>query len=279
MGELPSMLAAGKKRRYLKYFVALGICLIAIGGLAAVLLVTAHRPNPRKDSNKTVASVSRVPLASTTSSTEIPRETTTTSGATTTTSRKGKLVALTFDDGPGPFTLQIAQVLASKNAPATFFLIGRQISTRQNIIRQLRTDGFELEDHTWNHANLKALSLPNLRFEMESTAKAIGGVKYVRPPEGVYNQFVVATAHTLGLKLVLWNVDTLDWKDKNAAHILARVEAGARPGAIILMHDAGGDRSQTLAVLPQVIDWLRARGYTLVTVDELGSSAIRGTIK
>jgi peptidoglycan/xylan/chitin deacetylase (PgdA/CDA1 family) len=114
---------------------------------------------------------------------------------------------------------------------------------------------------------------------MERTAQAIGGVKYVRPPSGAFNPLVIATAHALGLKIALWNVDTLDWKDRNAAHILARIEAAVRPGSIILMHDGGGDRSQTVTVLPQVIDWLRARGYTLVTVDQLEGVAIQGTIK
>ena len=271
MGELPSFLAAGKKRHYLRYLIAVGFCIVAIGGLVATLIVASHRSSLKGDSNESVASVLRIPTHSKTSTTEMAR--------VTPTDGKKKLVALTFDDGPGPYTMRVAQVLVSKGAPATFFLIGRQISTRESIVNQLRADGFELEDHTWDHVNLKALSLPNLQFEMESTAKAIGGVKYVRPPSGAFNPLVIATAHALGLKIALWNVDTLDWKDRNAAHILARAEAGVRPGAIILMHDAGGDRSQTVAVLPQVIDWLRAHGYTLVTVDELGAAAIRGTIK
>jgi peptidoglycan/xylan/chitin deacetylase (PgdA/CDA1 family) len=266
MGKLPFILTAGEKRHKLRRLVALGLCLVLIGGLVAILLITSHGSNLKR-----VTPVLRVSSKSETASKEAVGETL--SGG------KDKLVALTFDDGPGPYTMRVAQVLVSKGAPATFFLIGRQISTRESIVNQLRADGFELEDHTWDHVNLKALSLPNLQFEMESTAKAIGGVKYVRPPSGAFNPLVIATAHALGLKIALWNVDTLDWKDRNAAHILARVEAGVRPGAIILMHDAGGDRSQTVAVLPQVIDWLRAHGYTLVTVDELGAAAIRGTIK
>ena len=271
MGKLPSLLTAGKKRHKLRRLLALGLFLVAIGSLVVALLLTSHGSDLNGDSNESVASVLRIPTHSETSTTEMASE--------TVTDGKKKLVALTFDDGPGPFTMRVAQVLVSKEAPATFFLIGRQISTRESIVNQLHADGFELEDHTWDHVNLKALSLPNLQFEMESTAKAIGGVKYVRPPSGLFNQLVITTAHALGLKIALWNVDTLDWKDRNAAHILARVEAAVRPGAIILMHDAGGDRSQTLAVLPQVIDWLRSHGYTLVTVDELGRAAIRGTIK
>ena len=271
MGKLPPILAAGKKRHNLRRLLVLGLCLVVIGGMIATLLITAHNSNLKGDSNESVASVLQVPSKSETASTAIARK--------TLAGGKDKLVALTFDDGPGSYTLKIAQVLIAKNVPATFFLIGRQISKRENVVSELRADGFELEDHTWDHTNLSTLDLTKLRFEMQSTAVAIGGVKYVRPPSGAFDPLVIATAHALGLKIALWNVDTIDWKDRNAAHILARVEAAVRPGAIVLMHDAGGDRSQTAAVLPQVIDWLRAHGYTLVTVDELGGAAIPGTIK
>ena len=190
-----------------------------------------------------------------------------------------KLVALTFDDGPGPYTEQVAQVLEKEKAVGTFFFIGRQIAKYPGIVSGLKAQGFELEDHTWDHVDLTKVSAARARLEISRTSEALGGAQYVRPPSGTYDATVLGLAHSLGLKLVLWNVDTLDWKYRSAASILARLRSEVRPGAIILMHDGGGDRSQTVAALPEVIEWLRGQGYTLVRVDQLGTNARPGTIK
>ena len=173
----------------------------------------------------------------------------------------------------------MAQVLEKEKAAGTFFFIGRQIAKYPGIVSGLKAQGFELEDHTWDHLDLTKLSAAQVRLEISRTSEALGGAQYVRPPSGSYDATILAQAHSLGLKLVLWNVDTLDWKYRSAASVLAHVRSEVHPGAIILMHDGGGDRSQTVAALPEVIDWLRAHGYTLVRVDQLGTNARPGTIK
>jgi peptidoglycan/xylan/chitin deacetylase (PgdA/CDA1 family) len=185
---------------------------------------TANAPTISGDSNAAVAptdvsnlSPSSTSVAATTGSTQ-------------------KVVALTFDDGPGPDTQKVATVLEEKKAAGTFFFIGRQIAKYPGIVSGLRAQGFELEDHTWDHANLTKLSTVQMRLEISRTSQALEGAQYLRPPSGSYDATVLAQAHSLGLKLVLWNVDTLDWKYRNAASILAHVRSAVSPGAIILMH-------------------------------------------
>jgi peptidoglycan-N-acetylglucosamine deacetylase len=190
-----------------------------------------------------------------------------------------KLVALTFDDGPSRYTAQVLAVLEAKKAPATFFFLGQQVGAYPGIVSRLRATGFEVENHTWDHRTLTRLSTAAIRREITRTSQLLGGVKYLRPPGGSYNARVLGIVHSLGLKLVLWSVDTLDWKYHSVSSILRYLRAEVRPGAIVLMHDGGGNRSQTVAALPKVIDWLRSHGYTLVRVDQLGAAARRGTIK
>jgi len=228
---------------------------------------TANTPAISGDSNAAVAPV------------DVSSPSPSSTSVSATTGSAKKMVALTFDDGPGPDTEKVAVVLKEKKAAGTFFFIGRQIAKYPGIVSGLRAQGFELEDHTWDHANLTKLSAAQVRLEISRTSDALGGAQYLRPPSGSYDATVLAQVHSLGLTLVLWNVDTLDWKYRKAASILAHVRSAVSPGAIILMHDGGGDRSQTVAALPAVIDWLRTQGYSLVRVDQLGTSARAGTIK
>ena len=216
------------------------------------------------------------------SSTSAGSSSTSTSGSDSTSapaSGRKKVVALTFDDGPSPYTAQVEAVLKKKKATGTFFFLGRQVPEYPGVVDQLRSSGFEVENHTWDHKDLTLLGASAIRSEIERTTHVLGGAKYLRPPYRKHNAAVLAEVHSLGLKLVLWSVDTLDWKSRDTASILGYVESEVRPGAIILMHDGGGDRSHTVAALPLVIDWLRSQGYTLVRVDELGTNARQGTIK
>ena len=178
-------------------------------------------------------------------------------------------VALTFDDGPSPFTPQVMAVLLKAHVPATFFCIGRQAAADTGAVASLRKNGFEVENHTWDHPDLTRLEPAAILSELSRTDQALGGAKYLRPPYGNYNADVWDAAHSLGLQLVLWNVDTLDWKYRNVASVLHYLEIEVHPGSIVLMHDGGGDRSQTVAALPQVIAWLRSQGYTFATVNQL----------
>ncbi len=184
-------------------------------------------------------------------------------------SKGQKAVALTFDDGPGTFTPAILSVLKDKGVSATFFMIGRLAAGNKSEVAAVREAGHEIESHSWSHPDLTTLTPAAARQEIVRGAAAVGGARFLRPPYGAYNAAVAEQAGLAGLRLALWNIDTLDWKTRNAADILAKVKAGAKPGAIILMHDGGGDRSQTVAALPKVIDWLLQQGYALTTLQHL----------
>jgi len=190
-----------------------------------------------------------------------------------------RVVALTFDDGPSSFTPQIAALLTKDKAPATFFCIGKEAAKDPQEIARLKAAGFEVENHTWDHPQLTHLTLPAILAEITRTNQVIGPAKYLRPPYGAFNPTVSEAAASLGMKLVLWDVDTLDWKYRNVGSILRYLKAEVRPGSIILMHDGGGNRSQTVAALPQVVAWLWSQGYTLVSVDQLVKSLpVKGAV-
>ena len=181
-----------------------------------------------------------------------------------------KLVALTFDDGPGKWTQGVLDALASKNAPATFFMLGSSASGNQAMVEKVKAAGHEVENHSWNHPILTNLTTDELRSQISRTAAAIGGGHYLRPPYGTYDAEVASVAGSMGYRLVLWTVDTLDWKYKDVGSILSYVKTQTKPGAIILMHDGGtADRSQTIAAIPKVVDWLLQNGYSLTTVENL----------
>jgi peptidoglycan-N-acetylglucosamine deacetylase len=184
-----------------------------------------------------------------------------------------RLVAFGFDDGPGPETGAFVRMLERAHARATFFLIGRQVGTafRPTLLRELR-DGDVLGDHTFSHPDL--VKSPEVRGQLSSTIAAIraqtGYTPCVfRPPYGDYDAGVVRTARALGMATVLWNVDPTDWARPGTAAIEQRVLAQVRPGSIVISHDGGGPRSQTLAAYPDIVSALRARGYRIVTIPEL----------
>jgi peptidoglycan/xylan/chitin deacetylase (PgdA/CDA1 family) len=183
------------------------------------------------------------------------------------------VVALSFDDGPWPDTPAFVRMLEADHVPATFFMIGKQVSRsyQTTLLRELRA-GDALGDHTFTHPDLVANS--NVYGQLHSTIVAIRGLTgytpcVFRPPYGAYDQAVVRTASSLGLATVLWNVDPVDWALPGTAAIEQRVLAQVRPGSIVLSHDGGGPRGQTLAAYPHIIAVLRARGYRFETVPQL----------
>lgn len=180
-----------------------------------------------------------------------------------------KVVALTFDDGPGDATEAILQILAEKGVKATFFVLGQCAAEMPELIQKERSAGHEIENHTWNHPDLATLSADQIRDQITRTSPLIGGSDYLRPPYGSYNSTVTQVAGSLGIRLVLWDVDTRDWESRNADAIVEQVKVQIRPGAIILMHDGGGDRAATVAALPRVIDWLFDQGYAFATVRQI----------
>lgn len=182
--------------------------------------------------------------------------------------RERKVVALTFDDGPSEYTPEFLRVLREKGVHATFFEVGQEMPGREEVMRQVLAAGDELGDHTMNHVEYPGYS------QIAGAAARIEAYTHFkpclfRPPGGAYNSGVIADAGSLGMRTVTWDVDPRDWSLPGTGAIYSNIVGHAQPGSIILMHDGGGPRSETLAALPQVIDTLRARGYRFATVSEL----------
>lgn len=182
-------------------------------------------------------------------------------------------VAIGFDDGPWTQTPAFVRMLERAGVRATFFMIGRQVTPtyRSTLLRELR-DGDVLGDHTYSHPDLTRS--PEVRAQLLRTIGVIRGLTgytpcIFRPPYGAYDTSVLRTARSLGLATVLWNDDPADWSLPGTAAIVHRVLAGVKPGAIIISHDGGGFRGQTLAAYPAIIAALHRRRYRIVTLLEL----------
>ena len=186
-----------------------------------------------------------------------------------------KMIALTFDDGPWPTqTKQIVRILQKNGVVATFFQIGQQAKSSPEISRMVAEAGMAVENHSETHANLKTLSASGVASQIDRAQKDLAKASgkqptYFRPPGGNVNTAMYPVLARNGMKWVQWDVDTEDWKRPAAATITARVLKGAKPGAVVLMHDGGGNRSNTVAALPGIIAKLKAQGYHFVTLDAL----------
>jgi peptidoglycan-N-acetylglucosamine deacetylase len=187
---------------------------------------------------------------------------------------KGHELALTFDDGPGPYTQQLVGVLNKYHVHATFFAIGeeeRYFSAGSSL--ELHS-GDVIGDHTETHPMMASLSAHDQREELvEQIARIelLGGPRprLFRPPYGSFDATTLHLLHQLHLLMVLWSTDTSDYTLPGVQAIVQSALAGAHPGAIILMHDAGGDRSETIAALPAIIKGLRKKGLEPVTIPRL----------
>jgi peptidoglycan/xylan/chitin deacetylase (PgdA/CDA1 family) len=136
------------------------------------------------------------------------------------------------------------------------------------------TQGNLVENHTWAHPYLPYLSGPSIIWQLTTTADVIQrvtGVRpiFFRPPYGAFNASVLTYANQLGLTTFLWDVDPRDWSIPGVNAIVARIHAQTQNGSIILMHDGGGNRWQTVAALPMIIEWYRQRGFHFVTLQQL----------
>jgi peptidoglycan/xylan/chitin deacetylase (PgdA/CDA1 family) len=183
-------------------------------------------------------------------------------------------VALTFDDGPSPYTPQILAILQRFHAHATFFVVGEYAALHAATLRDVLHDGNEVGNHTFTHANLLGLSDGGVAGQLSSTQDAIHAVTgytpvWFRPPYGHVDGRVSGIAASLGLRTALWSVDTRDWTLPGAGAIAATAIAGLHPGSIIIMHDGGGDRSETVAALPAILAAVAARHLQAVTLSEL----------
>jgi peptidoglycan-N-acetylglucosamine deacetylase len=182
-------------------------------------------------------------------------------------------VALTFDDGPWPHsTAQILTILTQHQAPATFFVVGRQVERYPELVRQELAAGMAFGSHSYSHPQpFDRLPAARIRDELTRGRRTLTplGIHPVgfRPPGGAASATILTTAQRLGDRTLLWSVDPADWQPGVTANQLVwRVLAGVRPGAIVLLHDGGGDRSATVAALPAIIDGLRRLGLTLTLV-------------
>lgn len=183
----------------------------------------------------------------------------------------GKVIALTFDDGPGPYTALLLDILDQHSAKATFFLIGSKVSSQANVVRSIHARGHQLGNHSWSHPELPKLPINQIASEIDRTNDAIKQATGVtpailRPPYGAVNGTVLEQLRLRGMSSILWSVDTRDWADRNSDIVCSRAVAGAHPGAIILMHDI---HQTSVGAVPCILSALKQQGYSFVTVQGL----------
>jgi peptidoglycan-N-acetylglucosamine deacetylase len=184
-------------------------------------------------------------------------------------------IALTFDDGPNPvYTPQVLAVLQAFNIKATFFDVGYLVKEYPNIVSQEFLQGHSIGNHSWSHPELTRLSAKGILSQLVSTSDAIQSVTgsrptIFRPPYGLFNHIVFAQALQLNLTTILWNNEAHDWTTPGVSVIARRILNLVRYGGIILLHDGGGFRAQTVAALPIIVTALKQRGFTFVTIPQL----------
>lgn len=184
-------------------------------------------------------------------------------------------IALTFDDGPNPvYTPQVLAILQTYNIRATFFDVGYLVEDYPNIVRQEFLQGHSIGNHSWSHPQLTRLSAAGILSQLVNTSDAIQSVTgsrptIFRPPYGSFNRIVFAQALHQNLSTILWNDEAHDWATPGTNVIVYRILNLARDGGIILLHDGGGFRTQTVAALPIIITALKQRGFTFVTIPQL----------
>ena len=186
---------------------------------------------------------------------------------------RGKKIALTFDDGPAPDTTQFLDKLKSLNVHATFFMLGEQVSGKGALLKRMMREGHELANHSWSHSDLsgggdaatQTITRTNRAIERASGFRPC----LMRPPSGSTSGDLVGRVRAQHMTSILWDVDPQDWRAPGTGVIVNTILSQTRGGSIILEHDGGGPRGQTLAALPQYVRTLKARGYKFVTVSEL----------
>jgi peptidoglycan/xylan/chitin deacetylase (PgdA/CDA1 family) len=183
-------------------------------------------------------------------------------------------VALTFDDGPSAYTHSILRILIREHVPATFFVVGSQLNTYTAGLRAELRSPFPVGDHTESHAWLVRLNPRGQAGQIGDAAARIAATggpypRLFRPPYGAYNGTTLKILHRMHMLLILWSVDPGDWRRPGVGTIVSNVLRNTRPGGIVLMHDGGGYRNQTVSALPAIIRGLRRRHFQLMTVPQL----------
>jgi peptidoglycan-N-acetylglucosamine deacetylase len=187
-----------------------------------------------------------------------------------------KVLYLTFDDGPSEYTQPILDVLARHDAKATFFVVGRAARGREDFLRDIYASGHGIANHTYNHPSLPALGWVRFTAEVAGTGAVLGDLDHgcLRPPYGATSKSVRNFAGKLGYQIVMWTIDPRDWSRPGANAIAERVIRRAHPGGIVVLHDGGGDRTQTVAALEQILTRLEADGYTFAALCREGAPAL-----
>lgn len=184
-------------------------------------------------------------------------------------------IAITFDDGPDPVhTPQVLDILDRYGVTASFFCVGLNVDAHPHLVDAVASRGHYVGNHTWSHPYLPDLARDEVLRQVDSTGEALARVlgqapALARPPYGQLTPDVLTWLTDHGLTTVVWDVDAGDWAEPGVDTVVANTVEAATAGSVILMHDAGGDRSQTVAALPKVLETLLDRGYRFVAIDKL----------
>jgi len=187
------------------------------------------------------------------------------------TNTQEKIVALTFDDGPDPIdTPAVLDILKEKDVRATFFVLGKAAQSYPFLLKRLIKEGHEIGNHGFSHDYQQHRLVEEMNQTDQVVLAATGNhTFFYRPPGGFVSKSLLETTKRNGHVVALWSVDSKDWRNPGVKQIVDNVMKNVFPGSIILMHDGGYQRTQTVKSLGPIIDALEARGYRLVTLSEL----------
>ncbi|MGW3957910.1 polysaccharide deacetylase family protein [Streptomyces sp. NPDC004752] len=181
----------------------------------------------------------------------------------------GRRMLLTFDDGPDPaYTPHILDTLAKYGVRATFFVCGEMAEWNRALLARMADEGHVVGNHTWSHPLLTELSRSQIRSEMERTSEVIEKgygehPRWFRAPYGAWNRAAFQLGAEMGMEPLAWTVDSRDWTEPGTGTIIDRIEKGAAPGVVVLSHDAGGNRSQSVSALRHYLPRLLDNGFHL----------------
>ena len=187
-------------------------------------------------------------------------------------------VAITYDDGPGAETNRLLDKLKAKNAHASFMVLAPNADQHPELLKRMKAEGHTIGNHTKSHRQLNTLPYDQVSREIDAGNAAIKkatdqSTRWVRPPYGATNATVDQVTRDKGVSQALWDVDTVDWKDRNSEHVCSSAVQGARAGSIVLMHDI---HPTTVDAADCVIDGLRAKGLEPVSLDRLLRTPVPG---
>lgn len=180
-----------------------------------------------------------------------------------------KCIALSFDDGPSDYTPKLLDTLEKQHVKATFFVWGGKYAGKADLQREAK-DGMEIGNHTWHHYDLTQLPVSQIKWEINKTANSIESATgqrptLFRPPFGYFNKAVQQVAKEQGEAIIKWNVDPEDWRYQTPQHTINYLKHNAKRNGIVDLHS----RKATVQAMPQVIEELKAQGFTFVTISQL----------